>query len=156
MLRCTDDALCMKWNKCHRLFSYTLSPFTHFEDDVLCGHVGTDSSSFGRATLNEMPEQALMELMVAGSPQGFHFHEMGKDFKPVERWTGVGLDKEGRISSIIWKFCAEKHIISLDCLPRHVVYLGISQNNARVSGDFTSLPRDMDKLICSNNYVQAE
>ena len=91
-------------------------------------------TSLGRITYDLLPEQTLMELMIAGldDKTKSSFMDGSGEFVDVCQWTGVDCGFKDEIRRINWfsLFCRVSGSLNLECIPRSVVQLVIERKYA--------------------------
>ena len=131
---------------------------------LLALSVGLSAFDFcGRVNIQALPEQALMELLVANIEDHEILLDDNGDFTSTNKWKGLTKDDEDKITDIEWSVDLDYYYdvddsvfqpggsIDLQYLPPHLVNFKIADMQLHSTIETSTLPRSLKQFDIQRN-----
>ena len=146
-----DEFLISIVNNLLFLYPISMTCFCSCALIVRCSDVPTPS--LGRVNIDDLPQQALMELFIAGFGEAETICGNRETPTDIEKWSGVWLNAAGEVEGLNWSWILEtcEGSLPLHFLPSSVRKCDLSMNALAGPLDVTTLPVGLEELILSSN-----
>ena len=113
-----------------------------------------ETQALGRVEYTNIPQQSLMELMVADLLRPIPFEKPNGHFMPIDSWTGLAFTATGDVKSITWTNYGLNGTIYFQWTPPTVQKFAANDNRLRCTIDLSVLDRTrMVSLNAERNEI---